>query len=58
MRKLRELEAKIKYQTEIKGRFAALGNICGNGDIYRAWENINENIKTSTKESLGPQELK
>ena len=27
-------------------------------DIHRSWENINENIKTSAKESLGLHELK
>jgi len=27
-------------------------------DIHRAWENINENIKTSAKGSLGLHELK
>ena len=27
-------------------------------DVYRAWENIKENIKTSAKESLGLHELK
>jgi hypothetical protein len=28
-----------------------------NADMNRAWENINENIKTSAKESLGHYEL-
>jgi len=28
------------------------------GDINSAWKNIKENIKTSTKDSLSPYELK
>jgi len=35
-----------------------LENLSGGEDIYRAWENIKENIKTSDKESLGLYELK
>ena len=33
-------------------------NLTDNEDIKRAWENIKENIKTSTKVSLGQYELK
>ena len=33
-------------------------NLSDDKDINRAWENIKENIKTSTKESLGLHELK
>jgi len=56
--KLNELEVRKQYQTEITNRFAALENLNDDEDIKRAWENIKENIKTSTKESLGLQELK
>jgi len=35
-----------------------LGNLSDWKDINRAWENIKENIKTSTKESLVLYELK
>jgi len=38
--------------------FAALENLIDSGDIKRAWENIQENIKTSAKESLGLYDLK
>ena len=58
LRKLKVLEVKKQYQTEITNRFAALGNISDDEDINRAWENIKENIKTSAKESLGLHELK
>ena len=42
----------------ISNRFAALENLNDSKDINRAWENIQENIKASTKESLGLYELK
>jgi hypothetical protein len=35
-----------------------LEDLDGEGDIYRAWENIKENIKTSAKESIELHELK
>jgi len=35
-----------------------LENLNADEDVYRAWENIKENIKTSAKESLGLSELK
>jgi dsDNA-specific endonuclease/ATPase MutS2 len=35
-----------------------LENLSDREDINRAWERIKENIKTSTKESLGLHELK
>ena len=58
LRKLKVLEVKKQYQTEITNRFATLGNISDDEDINRAWENIKKNIKTSAKESLGLHELK
>jgi len=53
LRKLKELEVKEKYQTEITNRFVALENANVDEDVNRLWENIKENIKTSVKESLG-----
>jgi len=38
--------------------FAALENLNDSKNINRAWENINENIKTLAKESLGLYEWK
>ena len=38
LRKLKDLEVKKQYQTEITNRFAALGNISDDGDINRTWE--------------------
>jgi len=51
LRKLNELEMK-QYQINISNRFAALKNLSDSKDINMAWENIQENIKTSTKESF------
>jgi len=58
LRKLKELEFRKQYQIEIKIRLAALENLRDDQDMNRAWENIEENIKTSAKDSLGLQELK
>ena len=58
LRKLNEPEVGKQYQIEITKRFAALKNLSDDEDINRAWENIKENIKTSTKESLGLHEMK
>jgi len=52
------LEVKEKYQIEITNRFAALENLNVDEDVNRVWENIEENIKTSAKESLGLQKWK
>jgi len=52
LRKLNELEVMKQYQIKISSRFAALENLSDREDINGAWENIQENIKTSAKESL------
>ena len=49
LRKLKEPEVKGKYQIEITNRFAALENLNVDEDVNRVWQNIKENIKTSTK---------
>jgi ribosomal protein S25 len=49
LRKLSELEVRKQYQIKISNRFAALEILNGSKDINRAWENIKDNIKTSTK---------
>ena len=49
LRKLNELEIRKHYKIEITNRFAALENLSYGQDINRAWKNIKENIKTSTK---------
>ena len=51
-KKLNELGVRIEYQIEIANRFAALENL-SDDDITRAWENIEENIRSSAKHSLG-----
>jgi len=53
LRKLNELEVRKQYQIEITNRFAPLENLNDDEDVNRTWENINENIQTSVKESLG-----
>ena len=58
LRKLKELEFRKQCQIEITIRLAALENLRDDQDMNRAWENIEENIKTSVKDSLGLQELK
>jgi hypothetical protein len=57
-RQLRDLEVRKQCQIKISNRFAALENLNDNEDVNRTWENIKENIKLSTKESLGLYELK
>jgi len=43
---------------KVSNRFSGLENLNDSEDIHRAWENIKENIKISTKEILGLYELK
>jgi uncharacterized FlaG/YvyC family protein len=57
LKKLNEVEGKEQYHVEISNRFASLENL-DEVDINRVWESIRENIKISTKESLGYYELK
>ena len=52
LEKLSELEFRKRHQIKISDKFAALENLIDNKDINRAWENIQENIKISAKESL------
>jgi len=56
--KLNEVKVRKLYQIKFPNRFVALENLNDSEDINRAWENIKENIKTSTKESLVLHELK
>jgi hypothetical protein len=55
--KLKELEVRKHYQIEITNRFATLEYLSDDEDINRACEIIEENIKTSAKESLGLHEM-
>jgi len=45
------------YQIEISNTVAGLENSSDSEYINRAWENLKENIKTSTKESVCRHEL-
>jgi len=58
LRTLNEPEVREQYQNEITKRFAVLEYLNDEEDVYRTWENIKESIQTSTKGSLGLQELK
>jgi hypothetical protein len=49
LRTLSELEVMKQYQIEISKSFAALEDLDDGEDINRAWENIKDNIRTSTK---------
>jgi hypothetical protein len=53
LRNQSELEIRREYQIEISNRFAAMENSNNSEDVNKAWENIELNIKISTKESLG-----
>jgi hypothetical protein len=52
LRKLSELEGMKQNQIKISNSFAALENLNDAENINRSWENIKENMKSSTKESL------
>jgi len=58
LRKLNELEVRKQYHIMISNRFATLENSNNSEHVNRAWENIKENVKTSTTGSLGVYELK
>jgi hypothetical protein len=58
LRKPNELEVMKQYQIEITNMFAALEILSDNQDVNRAWERINDNVKTSAKESLCLHEMK
>jgi hypothetical protein len=58
LKHLKEDEVKEEYQVTIKNTFAALENSDDNGVINRAWEIIRENIRISSKESIGLYESK
>jgi hypothetical protein len=53
-----EMWVRKQYQIEIINGCAPLVNLSDDEDINRAWENIEQNIRTSSKDSLGLQELK
>jgi hypothetical protein len=58
LKKLNEVEGKEQYRVEVSNMFAALEDLDAEVEINSAWEKIRENIKISTKESLGYCELK
>jgi hypothetical protein len=55
---LNEREVRKEYQIRISNRFATAENLNDSKDINSAWGNIEENVKSSDKNSLGLNELK
>jgi hypothetical protein len=49
LRRLNEPEVKIKYQIEIRNRFAALENLNTDEDVKRAWETMKSILKPRAK---------
>jgi hypothetical protein len=58
LKKLNEIEGKMKYCVEVSNRFAVLKDLDAEVEINTIWEMIRENIKVLAKESLGYFELK
>ena len=58
IRRLNKLEAGKQYQIKIWNSFAALEDLNNSEDINGFWENIKENIETSSREILSLYELK
>jgi hypothetical protein len=58
LKKLNDVEGKEQFRVELSNRFAALEDMDAEVEINSAWETIRENIKFSSKESLGYFELK
>jgi hypothetical protein len=58
LKKLNEVEGKVKYRFEVSNRFAVLEDLDVEVEINTIWEMIRVNIKISAKESLGYYELK
>jgi hypothetical protein len=53
LKKLNDVEGKEQFRVEVSNRFAALEDLNTEVEINSAWETMRENIKISTKESLG-----
>ena len=49
LRKRNKMEVIKHFHIKISNMFAALENLSDSEDIYRAWENIKENINISAK---------
>jgi hypothetical protein len=58
LKKLNAVEGKEQCRLEVSNSFAALENFDSELDVNRAWETITENIKISSKDSLGYYKLK
>jgi hypothetical protein len=58
LKKLNEAQGKERYHIEISNMFAALEDLDTEVEINSAWEMIKENIKSSSRVSLGCYELR
>jgi hypothetical protein len=58
LKKLNNVEGKGQFRVEVSNRFAALEDLDTEVEINSVWETIRENIKISSKESLGYFEFK
>jgi hypothetical protein len=58
LKKLNKVKGRQQYRVDVSNRFAALKDLDAEVEINSAWETIGENIKISTKDSLGYCELK
>jgi hypothetical protein len=50
LKKLNEVEGKVKYHAEVSNRFAALENLDALTEIHSAWDMIRENINISEEQ--------
>jgi hypothetical protein len=53
LQKLKEVEDKEKYHVGVTNRFAALDDLDTEVEFNSTWATITENIKISSRESLG-----
>jgi hypothetical protein len=58
LKKLNVADAKEKYRVEVSNRFVPLKDLDAEVEINSASETFRENIKITSKESLGYYELK
>jgi hypothetical protein len=58
LKKLNEVEGKEQYHVMVSNRIAALEDLDTEVEMNSVWEAIRENIKISSKQSLGYFELK
>jgi hypothetical protein len=53
LKKLSEMEVRKQFQIELSNTCAVLENLNDSEDTNKGWENIQENIKITAKETQG-----